>query len=94
MDLIANCLANDFMIDHATSYGIQVHTNPTRSDSLVNNLHYKKENIFLKVIHDYLFLPRCLVFTVLCYMELFVRSHLPISQFWMWTLQLTLCSPL
>ncbi len=46
MDLIANCLANDFMIDHATSYGIQVHTNPTRSDSLVNNLHYKKEQFF------------------------------------------------
>ncbi len=42
MDLIANCLANGFMIDHATSYGIQVHTHPTRSDSLVNNLHYKK----------------------------------------------------
>ncbi len=34
------------MIDHATRY-IQVHTHPTRSDSLVINLHYKKEkNIF------------------------------------------------
>ncbi len=29
------------MIDHATCNGIRVHTRPTRSDSLVNNLHYK-----------------------------------------------------
>ncbi len=64
------------MIDHVTCYGIQVHTHPTRSDSLVNNLHYKKEKKkSLKVIHDYVLLPRCLVFTVLCYMELFGRSR-------------------
>ncbi len=44
MDLIANCLGTDFVIDHATCYGIQVHTQPTRSDSLLNNLHYKKTN--------------------------------------------------
>ncbi len=34
------------MIDHATHarcHGIRVHTRPTRSDSLVNSLHYKKE---------------------------------------------------
>ncbi len=38
------------MIDHAnvTCYGIQVHTHPTRSDSLVNNLHYKKEKKIFK----------------------------------------------
>ncbi len=37
------------MIDHATCYGIQVHMSPTRSNSLVNNLHKKKKkkkNIF------------------------------------------------
>ncbi len=27
------------MIDHATCFGIRVHTHPTRSDSLVNNLN-------------------------------------------------------
>ncbi len=32
------------MIDHATCYGIHVHMSPTRSNSLVNNLHYKKTN--------------------------------------------------
>ncbi len=31
------------MIDHATCYGIQVHMSPTRSNSLVNNLHKKKK---------------------------------------------------
>ncbi len=63
------------MIDHATCYGIQVHMSPTRSNSLVNNLHYKKKQKKTKhifsFIHDYVLLPRCLVFTVLCYMELF-----------------------
>ncbi len=62
------------MIDHVTCYGIRVHTRPTRSDILVNNLHYKKEKS-LKDIHDYVLLPRYLVFTVLCYMELFGRSQ-------------------
>ncbi len=63
------------MIDHATCYGIRVHTRPTRSDSLVNNLPYKKKKKSLKVIHDYVLLPRYLVFAVLCYMELFGRSR-------------------
>ncbi len=36
------------MIAHATCYGIRVHTRPTRSDSLVNNLHYKKEKKIFK----------------------------------------------
>ncbi len=35
------------MIDHATCYGIQVHMRPTRSDSLVNNMHYRKEKIII-----------------------------------------------
>ncbi len=63
------------MIDHVTCYGIRVHTRPTRSASLVNNLHYKKKKS-LKVIHDYVLLPRCLVFTMLCYMELFADRDL------------------
>ncbi len=29
-------------------YGIKVHMHQTRSDSLVNNLHYKKEKIIFK----------------------------------------------
>ncbi len=45
----------------------------------MNDLHYEKEKIIiknsLKVIHDYVLLPRYLVFTVLCYMELFGRSR-------------------
>ncbi len=48
------------MIDHVTCYGIQVRTHPTRSDSLVNNLHYKKEKKNLKGFHDYVLLPRSL----------------------------------
>ncbi len=36
------------MIDHATCYGIRVHTRPTRSDSLVNNLPYKKKKKIFK----------------------------------------------
>ncbi len=64
------------MIDHATCYGIRVHTRPTRRDSLVNNLHYKKEKKSIKVIQDYVLLPRYLVFTVLCYMELFYLIRL------------------
>ncbi len=33
----------------------------------------KRKKKSLKVIHYYVLLPRCLVFTVLCYMELFGR---------------------
>ena len=40
------------MIDHA-SYGILVHTRPTRSDSLVNNLHYKKKRKEKKIFQGY-----------------------------------------
>ncbi len=46
------------MIDHATCYSIRVHTRPTRSDRLVNNLHYKKGKKSLKFIHDYVLLPK------------------------------------
>ncbi len=58
------------MIGHATCYGIRVHTHPTRSDSLVNNLHYKTltiQNLNIKIIHYYALLPRYLVFTVVFY---------------------------
>ncbi len=43
------------MIDHATCYGIQVHMSPTRSNSLVNNLHYKKKkkkNIYIFSVYS------------------------------------------
>ncbi len=49
-------VSSDFMIDHATCYSIRVHMRQTRIDSLVNNLHYKKEITILikKSFKDYL----------------------------------------
>ncbi len=60
---------------HATAF--KSTTRPTRSNSMVNNLHDKKEGkkTSLKVIHDYVLLPRNLDFTVLCYIELLGRSQ-------------------
>ncbi len=55
------------MIDHATCNGIQVHTHPTKSDTQVNNLHYKKEKKIFKGYHDYVLLPRCSLYSALLY---------------------------
>ncbi len=42
---------------------------PTRSDRLMNNLHYKKEKKkeSLHVIHDYVLLPRYSLYSALVY---------------------------
>ncbi len=65
------------MIDHATAFKytrIQLEVTAWGIICITKRKN-KQTKKSLKVIHDYVLLPRCLVFTVLCYMELFGRSR-------------------